>query len=124
MKHRFSTVVASLLLLLLLTGTARREAKEKVEAKERYMKVCKLVCELLLLLLTATVQLHVQGKTEQAQKDLARLAKIKAEREAALAKRKAEADGVLLPRCFNLFRPRLTISTSQSSGDRSQESGW
>ena len=50
-----------------------------------------------LLLLIATVQLHVQGKTEQAQKDLARLAKIKAEREAALAKRKAEADGVLLP---------------------------
>jgi len=50
-----------------------------------------------LLPLIATVQLHVQGKTEQAQKDLARLAKIKAEREAALAKRKAEADGVLLP---------------------------
>jgi len=51
-----------------------REAKEKVEAKERYMK------------------LHVQGKTEQAQKDLARLTKIRAEREAAQAKRKAEAD--------------------------------
>lgn len=51
-----------------------REAKEKAEAKENYMK------------------LHVQGKTEQAQKDLARLAKIRAEREAAQAKRKAEAD--------------------------------
>jgi len=50
-----------------------------------------------LLFLTATVQLHVQGKTEQAQKDLARLAKIKAEREAALAKRKAEADGMVFP---------------------------
>ena len=50
-----------------------------------------------MLLLIATAQLHVQGKTEQAQKDLARLAKIKAEREAALAKRKAEADGELLP---------------------------
>ncbi|KAF9784805.1 casein kinase substrate phosphoprotein PP28-domain-containing protein [Thelephora terrestris] len=51
-----------------------REANEKAEAKEKYMK------------------LHVQGKTEQAQKDLARLAKIRAEREAAQAKRKAEAD--------------------------------
>jgi len=51
-----------------------REAKEKAEAKDRYMK------------------LHVQGKTEQAQKDLARLAKIRAEREAAQAKRKAETD--------------------------------
>lgn len=51
-----------------------REAKEKAEAKENYMK------------------LHAQGKTEQAQKDLARLAKIRAEREAAQAKRKAEAD--------------------------------
>jgi hypothetical protein len=39
------------------------------------------------------VQLHAQGQTEQAQKDLARLAKIRADREAALAKRKAEADG-------------------------------
>jgi len=43
------------------------------------------------------MQLHVQGKTEQAQKDLSRLAKIRAEREAAQAKRKAEADGMLLP---------------------------
>jgi len=51
-----------------------REAKEKVEAKEKYMK------------------LHAQGKTEQAQKDLVRLTKIRAEREAAQAKRKAEAD--------------------------------
>ena len=42
------------------------------------------------------MQLHAQGKTEQAQKDLARLAKIRAEREAAQAKRKAEADGRLL----------------------------
>ncbi|KAF9648135.1 hypothetical protein BDM02DRAFT_3073977, partial [Thelephora ganbajun] len=51
-----------------------REVKERAEAKGRYMK------------------LHVQGKTEQAQKDLARLAKIKAEREVAQARRKAEAD--------------------------------
>lgn len=47
------------------------------------------------------MQLHAQGKTEQAQKDLARLANIKAEREAAEAKRKAEAEakGGLLPLC-------------------------
>jgi hypothetical protein len=35
----------------------------------------------------------VQGKTDQAKADLSRLAKIRAEREAAQAKRKAEADG-------------------------------
>jgi hypothetical protein len=40
------------------------------------------------------MQLQAEGKTETAQKDLARLAKIKAEREAAQAKRKAEADGM------------------------------
>ncbi|OCH90850.1 hypothetical protein OBBRIDRAFT_792858 [Obba rivulosa] len=51
-----------------------REEKEKKEAKERYWK------------------LHEQGKTEQAKIDLARLAKIRAEREAAQAKRKAEAE--------------------------------
>jgi hypothetical protein len=44
------------------------------------------------------MQLHVQGKTDQAQKDLARLAKIRAEREAAQARRKAEADGMLTTR--------------------------
>ncbi|EPS98854.1 hypothetical protein FOMPIDRAFT_1024437 [Fomitopsis schrenkii] len=51
-----------------------REEKDKKEAKERYWK------------------LHEQGKTEEAKADLARLAKIRAEREAAQAKRKAEAD--------------------------------
>jgi hypothetical protein len=40
------------------------------------------------------IQLHMQGKTEQAKTDLARLAKIRAEREAAQAKRKAEAEGM------------------------------
>ena len=39
------------------------------------------------------VQLHVQGKTDEAKADLNRLAKIRAEREAAQAKRKAEAEG-------------------------------
>ncbi|KAJ7756288.1 casein kinase substrate phosphoprotein PP28-domain-containing protein [Mycena metata] len=51
-----------------------REQKEKQEAKERYWK------------------LHVAGKTDEAKADLGRLAKIRAEREAALAKRKAEAE--------------------------------
>ena len=43
------------------------------------------------------MQLHTQGQTEQAQKDLSRLAKIRAEREAAQAKRKTEAEGALSP---------------------------
>ncbi|KAH9921128.1 casein kinase substrate phosphoprotein PP28-domain-containing protein [Fomitopsis serialis] len=51
-----------------------RDEKEKKEAKERYWK------------------LHEQGKTEEAKSDLARLAKIRAEREAAQAKRKAETE--------------------------------
>lgn len=38
-------------------------------------------------------QLHLQGKTDEAKADLARLAKVRAEREAAQAKRKAEAEG-------------------------------
>lgn len=37
----------------------------------------------------------MQGKTEEAKSDLSRLAKIRAEREAAQAKRKAENDGEL-----------------------------
>ena len=40
-----------------------------------------------------SLQLHVQGKTDEAKADLKRLAKVRAEREAAQAKRKAEADG-------------------------------
>jgi hypothetical protein len=52
-----------------------REAKEKKEAQERYWK------------------LHEAGKTDQAKTDMARLAKIRAEREAAAAKRKAETEG-------------------------------
>ncbi|KAI1789663.1 casein kinase substrate phosphoprotein PP28-domain-containing protein [Ganoderma leucocontextum] len=51
-----------------------REEKEKKEAKERYWK------------------LHAAGQTDEAKADLARLAKIRAEREAAQAKRKAEAE--------------------------------
>ncbi|KIL65417.1 hypothetical protein M378DRAFT_162035 [Amanita muscaria Koide BX008] len=51
-----------------------KEQKEKADAKDKYWK------------------LHVQGKTQEAQSDLARLAKIRAERDAAQAKRKAEAE--------------------------------
>lgn len=53
-----------------------REAKEKQEAKERYWKM------------------HLEGKTDQAKADLARLAKIRKDREEAQMKRKAEADGM------------------------------
>jgi len=51
-----------------------REAKEKKEAQDKYWK------------------LHVAGKTDQAKADLSRLAKIRAEREAAAEKRKAEVE--------------------------------
>ena len=56
-------------------------------------------------------QLHVQGKTDEAKADLSRLAKIRAEREAAQAKRKAEAEGkhyTLIPSAITLrFRTWL-----------------
>ena len=52
-----------------------REQKEKQEAKDKYWK------------------LHAQGKTQEAKADLARLAKIREEREAAQARRKAETEG-------------------------------
>ena len=51
-----------------------REAMEAQAAKERYWK------------------LQMAGKTDQAKADLARLAKIRAEREAAAAARKAEME--------------------------------
>jgi hypothetical protein len=41
------------------------------------------------------MQLHLAGKTDEAKSDLARLRKIREEREAAQAKRKAEAEGSL-----------------------------
>ncbi|KAI0028735.1 casein kinase substrate phosphoprotein PP28-domain-containing protein [Vararia minispora EC-137] len=70
-----------------------REAKEKKEAQEKYWK------------------LHVQGKTDQAKSDLARLAKIRQEREAAQAQRKAEAEGVGEIRC-----PKMKAWTGEQSG--------
>jgi Casein kinase substrate phosphoprotein PP28 len=73
-----------------------REEKEKREAKERYWK------------------LHLQGKTTEAQTDLARLAKVRAEREAAAAKRKAEEECMSL--CFStLLKPHLTVSTARAA---------
>ncbi|CAE6447563.1 unnamed protein product [Rhizoctonia solani] len=68
-----------------------REAKEKKEAEQRYWKVSKCCLEVM-----ASIkyfgQLHEQGKTDKAKSDMARLAKIRAEREAASAKRKQEAE--------------------------------
>ena len=71
-----------------------REAKEKQEAKERYWKVGEHSRDLMVHLIR--VQLHLAGKTEEARSDLARLKIIKEEREAAQAKRKAEAEGPYL----------------------------
>ena len=54
----------------------------------------------------------MQGKTDQAKADLGRLAKIRAEREAAQAKRKAEAEGAFIrlfgvcARTYWLFQQR------------------
>lgn len=77
-----------------------REEKEKKEAKERYWKVSDTERLQAWIILAVDVswhlQLHEQGKTEQAKADLARLQKIRAEREAAQAKRKAESEGSLL----------------------------
>lgn len=58
-------------------------------------------------------KLHVAGKTDEAKSDLARLKKIKEEREAAQAKRKAEAEGLYhrppIP-CPNTNGPLLHIA--------------
>lgn len=67
------------------------------------------------------MQLHEQGKTDQAKADLARLAKIKAEREAAQARRKAEAEGEHDSSVVYCCQPKPCYS--QSCGDRSEEAG-
>lgn len=41
-------------------------------------------------------KMHLAGKTDEAKADLSRLAKIRADREAAQAKRKAELDGMII----------------------------
>jgi hypothetical protein len=46
-------------------------------------------------------KLHTQGKTEEAKIDLQRLAKIRAERETAQAKRKAEVEGLCVSQCYD-----------------------
>lgn len=52
------------------------------------------------------LKLHLQGKTDQAKADLSRLAQIRKEREEAQAKRKAEAEGMLL--LYILFEKLFT----------------
>jgi hypothetical protein len=86
-----------------------REQKEKADAKEKYWKASPLSrkCDR-----SPTSddrrQLHVQGKTLEAKSDLSRLAKIRAERDAAQAKRKAEAEGNVL--CPHSFRNIWTVT--------------
>ena len=66
-------------------------------------------------------QLHLQGKTLEAKSDLSRLTKIRAERDAAQAKRKAEAEGNV--HCSPSFRNKLNsypVVSSQDSRDRSE----
>jgi hypothetical protein len=53
----------------------------------------------------------MEGKTEQAKKDLARLAVIRKEREEAAAKKKAEADGVSFPS----FPISLVLSSTEDT---------
>lgn len=67
----FSTLACgiSFLFWLLLYPISLREELEKQKSKERYMK------------------LHLEGKTEQARADLARLAIIRKQREEAAKKR-------------------------------------
>lgn len=55
-----------------------------------------------------SVQLHVQGKTDKAKSDLARLAKIRAEREVAAARRKQEAEG----QCLSIYSYHSNFSLS------------
>lgn len=69
-------------------------------------------------------QLHAQGKTEQAKTDMARLAKIRAEREAAAAQRKAEAEGELrLVSSMTIFLTIFQPKPPKSKRTRREESG-
>ena len=67
------------------------------------------------------LQLHAQGKTDQAKTDLARLAKIRADREAAQAKRKAEAEGLSQVPITHSYS-RLTVLLLQSRPPRQRRS--
>ena len=65
--------------------TLYREAAEKEAARQRYWK------------------LHLEGKTDQAKSDLARLAIIKKQREEAALQRKAEQEGTVIVCLFVYF---------------------
>lgn len=68
------------------------------------------------------VQLHEQGKTDQAKADLARLAKIRAEREAAQAKRKAETEGTLhVSSSYNGDSPTNLAKAAEVEAKRKEE---
>lgn len=76
-----------------------------------------------------SIQLHEQGKTDQAKADLARLTKIRAEREAAAAKRKAETEGEFLALllCTGIYRPfqpkpRKSMSNERKLSRRARDS--
>ena len=118
----------------------RREQKDKKEAKERYWKVrrssarwltfcldliltfCACLCPRTCLRTSYPTRplykLHAQGKTDEAKADLSRLAKIRAEREAAAAKRKAEAEGEdpMLVRLIRILFCVLVRRESQGVG--------
>ena len=64
-----------------------------------------------MLIIYFVFQLHVQGKTDEAKADLSRLAKIRAEREAAQAKRKAEAEG----KHYTLLPSAITLASGSDS---------
>ena len=65
--------------------------------------------------------MHEQGKTEQAKSDLARLAKIRAEREAAAAKRKAETEGKCLPCAFtSRYLPSSSAKAAEAEAKRKE----
>lgn len=111
--------------LIIGTGRRRRRKKRRIGIG-RYVsphRKCnhRTHCPLILL------QLHVQGKTDEAKTDLARLAKIRREREAAQAKRKAEAEGqhsviTTYPSPYLTLLADCSYSMSrESKGSRNQE---
>lgn len=63
---------------------------------------------------TLLSQLHAAGKTDEAKNDMARLAKIRAEREAAQAKRKAEAEGASFSLLIASIKITDNLEISQS----------
>ncbi|OBZ74557.1 hypothetical protein A0H81_05428 [Grifola frondosa] len=103
-------VCTSLIQVVVLSKEYHREEKEKKEAKERYWKVNSWIVFKEFIVTGTIYQLHEQGKTEQAKADLSRLTKIRAEREAAQAKRKAEAEGlsqrlIIIPNAPHVWHP-------------------